>query len=196
MIGFLSACVARMSELHPVYRTRLGFARRDLENAIQAGRTVLRGRRPGRADHPPDVIDWPITARYRLDLTHDSLSERKPGPSGDIVQFWGVEIEWNKIKEYLQARAAECWPIDDHVKPPSPNARSRPLTKKHAREFAKDYIEKEKSAGRQPKLSGLEAAAKGAGLRGGREDLRKAFREIQNDAGIQVGRGRPKKSPS
>jgi hypothetical protein len=193
----LSTCVARMSELHPVYSSYLGFARRDLETAIKASRAVLRGRRPGLADRPPAVIDGPITARHRLDLIHNTLSERTPGPSGDNVLFRDVEIEWNKSKDYLRAHAAECWPTDDKdVKTPNPQARAHTLPAGQVRKFAADYIKQEKNAGRAPKLAGLEKAARDRGYKSRRDALRQAFRDIQNDAGTPVRRGRPKKSPS
>ena len=192
-----STCVARMCELHPVYRFYPGYARRDLESAIQAGRTLLRGRRPGREDQPPHLIDGRITARHRLDLIHNSLSERRPGPSdANVLLFHDVEIEWNTIKEYLRARAAECWPIDrGDDKSPSAQARRQHLTDKRATQFAKNYIEREKNAGRPPTLLGLEAAAKNDGFSGGRGYLRKAFHRIQNEAGIAIRPGRIKKSP-
>lgn len=193
----LCTCVARMSELHPVYRSYPGYAQRDLESAIRAGRAILRGRRPGRADHPPDAIDGPIIARHRLDLIHNSLSERTPRPSGDIVQFRDLEIEWSKIKEYLRARAAECWPLyDDDVKPQTQLAHPRRLNKKGAKEFVESYVQKEQSAGRRPTQTGLEAAANTAGVRGARDYLREAFHKTQTAAGVHVGRGRPKKTPS
>ena len=103
----LSTCVARMGELHSVYREYPGYARRDLEAAIWAGRAVLRGRGPGQADHPPGTIETPITALHRLDTIHNVLSERRPGLLGDSVLFRDVEIEWNAIKEYLRTAAAE-----------------------------------------------------------------------------------------
>jgi hypothetical protein len=67
------------------------------------------------------------------------------------------------------------------------------LSKRKAEKFAADYIKNEKDAGRLPTMIGLEAKWKEAGLRGGREPLRTAFREIMGD---EVTRGRPRKSPT
>jgi hypothetical protein len=107
----LHTCIARMGELHAFYRSFRGYAERDLEAAVRAGRAALRGCRPGRADHPPETIGAPITARHRLDMVHNALGERRPGPSDhSVLLFRDVEIEWNAIKEYLQAGAAKCWP--------------------------------------------------------------------------------------
>ena len=56
-----------------------------------------------------------------------------------------------------------------------PTAR-RQVTKKKAECFAAAYINSEQAAGRSPTLRGFEVAAKNAGMRGGREYLRAAFR--------------------
>jgi len=67
----------------------------------------------------------------------------------------------------------------------------RPVTEKIAKRFAADYIKSEQAAGRSPTLVGLEAAAKKADKRGGREYLRAAFRRLR---GGEVRRGRPPKA--
>jgi hypothetical protein len=98
LCGSQFSCVARMGVLHQNYRTFPGWARGDLEATIYAGLAALRGRRHGVADSSVEVISEPITARYRLDLIHSTLSERMPGPLGNDVLFRDVEVEWNKIK--------------------------------------------------------------------------------------------------
>jgi hypothetical protein len=108
----LSTCIARMSELHPIYASYPGYARRDLENAIRAGRALLRGQRLGPADSSRELIRAPITAKHRLDLIHNSVSERRPGPYGDTVLFRNVESNWNRVEEYLRVRATEQWPLE------------------------------------------------------------------------------------
>jgi hypothetical protein len=60
--------------------------------------------------------------------------------------------------------------------------------KKKAFEVVKDYIEREKIAGRRPTQGGLEKAAKQAKWRGGRHYLREIFKETP---GVEVKRGRP-----
>ena len=65
------------------------------------------------------------------------------------------------------------------------------LTEKKAERFVANYINAEQAAGRRPTLVGLEAAAKKANMRGGREYLRAAFRR---SPGVEVRRGRPPKA--
>jgi hypothetical protein len=105
----LSTAVARMSELHPVYRRLVGLARRDLENMIRADRANLRGQR-GR--DPPEPITEPISHRHQLDLFHNTLGERRPGPRpfGDEVLFRGVEVEWIGAARYLRTHAVPALP--------------------------------------------------------------------------------------
>jgi hypothetical protein len=190
----LSTCVARMGELHPKYRSHLGYARRDLKVAICAGRARLRGHRPGQADDPPTAIEMPITSRHTLDdLSHNSLSVRTR-PHVSNLLFRDVEVEWNSIAEYLRARSAECWPTELSGKRPS-SRRPDCSIKPNAREFADNYIRGEKSAGRRPTQKGLEGHAKANRFKGGRDDLRRAFSQLQHEAGDEVNRGRPKKSP-
>jgi hypothetical protein len=70
-------------------------------------------------------------------------------------------------------------------------AAARPVTEKIAKRFVANYINGEQAAGRSPTLVGLEAAAKKAHMRGGREYLRAAFRRSR---GAEVRRGRPRKA--
>ena len=189
----LTTCVARMGELHPIYRSYLGYARRDLEAAIRAGRTRLRGHRPGQPNGLPIAIEIQITSRHRLDLSHNRLSERPRHHFGGLL-FRDVEIEWSGIAEYLRARAAECWPTELSGKRPS-SRRPDCSIKPNVREFADNYIRREKSAGRRPTQKGLEGHAKANKFKGGRDDLRRAFSQLQHEAGGEVNRGRPKKSP-
>jgi len=69
----------------------------------------------------------------------------------------------------------------------------RLVTEKIAERFVANYINGEQAAGRSPTLVGLEAAAKEADMRGGREYLRAAFRRSR---GAEVRRGRPPKAAS
>jgi hypothetical protein len=105
----LSMAVARMSELHPVYRTYPGYAHRDLESAIRAGRARLRGRRFQVADSPPVSITERLSERYLLDLHYNAFSRRIPGPLGRETLFWEVEIEWSSVAGSLRAFALELW---------------------------------------------------------------------------------------
>jgi len=67
----------------------------------------------------------------------------------------------------------------------------RHVTEKIAERFVSDHVQGEQAAGRPPTLVGLEAAAKKAGMRGGRELLRAAFHRLR---GAEVRRGRPSKA--
>ncbi len=192
----LSTCIARMGELHPAYRSRLGHARRDFEAALRAGRGSLRGRRPGRSVCLPEPISGPITSRHRLNLIYNTFSERRPGPFGDNVLFRDVESDWNKIKDYLREFANECWPSgEETVEPQRPNSKVS-LSVPRARALTKEYIEQAKRNGHQPTSVGLENFVRDRGFSGNRELLRQEFRLIQNAAGTPVRRGRIKKTPS
>jgi hypothetical protein len=114
------------------------------------------------------------------------------------------------VKVKVHPRAAVEWllskPNREHLVPESlrrllqsageptnakaPTAR-RPVNEKIAERFVADYINGEQAAGRSPKLIGLEAAAKKADMRGGREYLRAAFRR---SLGAEFRRGRPPKA--
>jgi hypothetical protein len=65
----------------------------------------------------------------------------------------------------------------------------RPVTERTAERFVTSYSNSEQAAGKSPTLSGLEAAAKLAGMHGGRDYLRAAFHRLR-----QVRRGRPPKA--
>jgi hypothetical protein len=110
-----------------------------------------------------------------------------------------------KVK--VHARAAVEWllnkPEREHLVPESLRrflqsgggainpAWPRSVTKKKAERFAADYISGEQASGGRPSLCGLEAAAKKAGMRGGREYRRAAFHQA---LGGEVRRGRPPKA--
>jgi hypothetical protein len=111
----------------------------------------------------------------------------------------------NLGKVKVHPRAAIDWllskPKRKHLVPDSlrrflqfreePTAARRPITEKKAEHFVASYINGEQATGRRPTLSGLEAAAQKAGLRGGREYLRAAFRQSPR---VEVRRGRPSKT--
>jgi hypothetical protein len=61
---------------------------------------------------------------------------------------------------------------------------------KNAEGFVAKFADGEKKAGRRPTLKGLEAAARKAGLRGGRQYLRDAFHRAPD---VVVKEGRPSK---
>ena len=99
----LSTATHRTGELSPTYRWYPGYARRDLESAIQADRIELRGqpvgRRPGGA---PVLIAEPITPKHELDLIYNALKARRPGPLGAETLFREVEVEWTRLEIYFR----------------------------------------------------------------------------------------------
>jgi hypothetical protein len=104
-------------------------------------------------------------------------------------------IEWLLSKpkrEHLVPESLRRF-LQSEREPPDANAptTARPVTQKIAERFVANYIDREKAAGRRPSLVGLEANAKKAGMRGGREHLRTEFRRAQ---GGEVKRGRPTKA--
>jgi hypothetical protein len=107
----LSTAVARMSELHSVYRSHTGYALRDLETAIRAGRAVLRGSWTGAPDQPLVPVTEPLAAK--LDLHHNTLSRRtRPGPLGYETVFRNVQIEWIGLAQCIRANALALWGAD------------------------------------------------------------------------------------
>ena len=114
----------------------------------------------------------------------------------------------NLGKVKVKPRAAVEWllskPKRDHLVPrslrmilesggePDDRTKRRPLTEILAGRFTADYIKRERAAGRDPTMVGLEAAAKQANFYGGRNYLRAALRR---DPTVEVRRGRPGNAP-
>jgi hypothetical protein len=86
------------------------------------------------------------------------------------------------LRSFLQTHGA-------HSTDRSPAAPRRAVTKKTVLTFVQGYIDNEQAEGRRPTMPGLAAAASKAGIRGDRELLRNAFRELW-----EVKRGRPPKT--
>jgi hypothetical protein len=61
--------------------------------------------------------------------------------------------------------------------------------------FVMDYFDRETAAGRTPTSAGCEEAARIAGIKGRRKEIREAFKECQTSRGIAIRVGRPGKSP-
>jgi hypothetical protein len=104
-------------------------------------------------------------------------------------------VEWllSKIKrEHLVPKSLQKFfqSGGESTNAKAPTAR-RPVTEKIAERFVVHYIDSEQAAGRSPTLRALEAAAKNAGMHGGREYLRAAFRRSRR---VEVRRGRPSKT--
>jgi hypothetical protein len=127
------------------------------------------------------------------------------GDVAGLLAFDGPEYDFHAlIRIRVRARLAVEWllskPEREHLVPGSlrdlvehtsaVSVKPRPLTTKSAGRFVAEFIDREKKAGRRPTIDGLEAAAKQAGLRGGREFLRDAFRRAP---GVVVKEGRPSK---
>jgi hypothetical protein len=126
---------------------------------------------------------------------------------GDISLLLAVEdgqINFDSlINIKVHPRAAVEWllskPKRKHLIPGSlrmflqssgvPVAARRPLSERTAERFVPRFINDEMAAGRRPTLSRLEAAARQAGMRGGRNYLRTVFRRH-----MDVRRGRPSRA--
>jgi len=69
------------------------------------------------------------------------------------------------------------------------------ISKKSAPKHAQTYIDITKEAGRRPTQAGLEVYIREQRLHGGRDYVRKAFKQLMAAAGVEVKRGRIPKSP-
>ena len=70
---------------------------------------------------------------------------------------------------------------------------ARKLTEPDAEQLAGEYIQSEKSEGRQPKQDGFLQWARAKGIVGQRDILREAFKRVAGLQAIEVRRGRPRK---
>jgi hypothetical protein len=134
------------------------------------------------------------------------VGETTPLLSADYCQDNSKEVAKVKIRPRPAAEWLLSKPKREHLVPESLrrflqfgggsiNVKAptsvRSVTKKIAERFVADYVSGEQASGRRPTLSGLEAAAKKADMRGGREYLRAAFHQ---SLGTEVRRGRPPKT--
>jgi hypothetical protein len=102
-------------------------------------------------------------------------------------------VEWLLSKpkrEYLVPRSLRIF-LESGGEPANTKGSARPLSKRMIERFVTNYIRDEIAAGRRPTLKSLEAAAKNAHMRGGRDYLRTAFHRLR---GADVRRGRPPKA--
>jgi hypothetical protein len=119
--------------------------------------------------------------------------QTKFGNLGQVKVHPLAAVEWLLSKpkrEHLVPTSLRRF-LRSSVDPANTTARTapQPVSEKKAERFAANYINGEQAAGRSPTLVGLEAAAKEARMRGGREHLRAAFRRLRD-----VRRGRPPKA--
>jgi hypothetical protein len=124
----LSTAVARIGELSPIYRTFPGYACRDLEIAIRARRVPIRGRSTSSSSYTirPAIIDWPVDSSHRLDLVHDTLSQR--ARHDDVTLFLSVEVKWTKkLSAYLRTIAADLLQGTTAVRAPTGTGHRGPV---------------------------------------------------------------------
>lgn len=95
-------------------------------------------------------------------------------------------VEWLLSKPKRQHLVAES--LRRFLQVDELSEASRPISQARAERFVDDYINNAQGQGRRPSIEGLEAAAKDAGIRGGREFLRTAFNQRMGGR-----RGRPAK---
>lgn len=113
---------------------------------------------------------------------------------GKVKVYPRAAIEWLQSKpkrEHLVPESLRSFLQPGENTNAEAPARPRPVTEKIAERFVADFIHGEQAVGRLPTLVGLEAAAQNAGMRGGREYLRAAFRRLR---GAEFRRGRPPKA--
>jgi len=102
-------------------------------------------------------------------------------------------VEWLLSKpkrEYFVPGSLRIF-LESGGEPANTKGSARPLSKRMIERFVTNYIKDEIAAGRRPTLKSLEAAAKKAPMRGGRDHLRTAFHRLR---GADVRRGRPPKA--
>jgi hypothetical protein len=129
----------------------------------------------------------PLLAVDQYGSTYFGLEKVKVDPRAAVEWLLSKPKREHLVPESLRRfLQSEREPTDAEA-PTTP----RPVTQKIAERFVANYIDREKAAGRRPSLVGLEANAKKAGMRGGREYLRTAFRR---SGGAEVRRGRPPKA--
>jgi hypothetical protein len=108
------------------------------------------------------------------------------------VHPWAA-VEWLLSKpkrEYLVPGSLRIF-LESGGESVNTKGSARPPGKRTFERFVTKYIEDETAAGRRPTLKSLEAAAKEAHMRGGRDYLRTAFHRLR---GADVRRGRPPKA--
>ncbi len=115
-------------------------------------------------------------------------------PSGDFVALRDVKVRPRAAVEWLLSKPKRehlvCGSLRSFVENGSEATKSRSLTRKSAVRLVAEFVDREKKAGRQPILKGVEAAAREANLRGGRQFLRDAFHRAPD---VVVKEGRPSK---
>jgi hypothetical protein len=148
----------------------------------------------------PNEFDWQRSTALPSTISFygfpDQPVEAMKVSTADVVEVLCGGVSAEHTPERLEQtengqRLLAPQPTVDQRTQIMPTARSLHLSKAMAEKLVADYIEREKKAGRRPTISGLEAQRNG--LRGGRESLRVAFRDIMGD---EVTRGRPRKSPT
>ncbi len=116
--------------------------------------------------------------------------ENAPGDFGRLRRIKvhpRASIGWLLSKPKRQHLVAES--LRRFLQVDEPSEASRPVSQARAERFVDDYINDEQGEGRRPSIEGLEAAARDAGIRGGRELLRAAFNRRMGGK-----RGRPAKA--
>jgi hypothetical protein len=137
----------------------------------------------------PDDHHWRCDRKDRsIDLLEVSSDDVTRGFGRAFLGVWGVNPLVGELERLR--RLQDTGERRHQQEMPAAIASLRSLNGRTAKKFASDYVRKERDANRRPTLSGLEAAAKDAKFRGGRELLRTAYRQIVGD----VAPGRPRKS--
>jgi hypothetical protein len=147
---------------------------------------INRWREPGNVDL------WPIERERVPRLLREAtrLSDEISGGGFDQTYCARVKARLELLKKdwemVCQARAI-LRPVN------STGQRPGGWTPKIARKFVSDYIKAERQAGRTPTQDGMLKVVHSQNRRGGRDFLRKTFKDHMRRLGYRVERGRPKK---
>jgi len=145
------------------------------------GAIVAIGKAPGTESY----YEIPKTFWENAIIDRHDAYEPMPGTTDFINKHTG----WRSIR-LSKDRTLEMWPAERERDVARRAARPSPQSVDD-REFVKNFIDQEQTAGRDPKQDAMEAAAKAAGISGGRDDRRSLFNEIMAESGSPVRTGRP-----
>jgi hypothetical protein len=161
------------------------------------GGDLLVGRFVPGSNVSPDDFDWQRSLLLKPTISFYSIDYQPIGAikvsTNDLTEalagrFGSAEHDRDRSEQQTLGQRRLVRPTETEKS--STSGSTRPFTKKTAKKFAAEYIDRKKKAAERPTLMGLETAAKEANLHGGRDLLRAAFKQ---GVGTEVRRGRPRK---
>ena len=153
-----------------------------------------------------DQLEWARTAIALALRDAAEAGERLfIGDTHALLAFERHAVDFEMLGDVkVRPRVAAEWLLDkpkrQHLVPgslrdfvndrPAAGTTQRHLSEKAAERLVREFIDQEKTAGRQPTIKGAETAARQANFIGGREFVRAAFHRFSD---VAVRRGRPPK---